>query len=269
MASSATQENNTTTKSEISNIPDIFGGEAQNVSSSTKNQVKPKKGFGFIKQKEENKETANPLEGIDFTGGDINKQDQTIHINQTSNINITVVQTGQQKQGFSFIKNKNKENKNDLDGLDSLSLESQDKKNDKKQIDITELLNLAYEDTKKDNNIGLPVTLNLTPSNTQENNSNPTNGCNMPPYFTTSPYSNVQQGYYGNGYPYGANPNMPMNYGYVQPPYQGNMYNMNLQNNNNYESMFKGVDTQTTYDHKQPPKDDKFGFINDIMKNKK
>lgn len=257
------------------------------------------KAFAFIKKdnttssnsnhSNNNSNLNNILENLDLSsvGKQTTDNDKTIHINQTSNINITVVQTSgdsnQQgkKGGFSFVKEKQKGNNNNINHQQEHQMNGEQKENQKKELDIDELISKAQETTKENNGH-----LNSNQCNNTTNYLNSIYGNNVNPgstygnpYVNNNPYNNTSNGIY-----YNYNQLGQMGYSGIPPqnnfygnynntnPYTLNANNNILQPNNNilYKSMFEKEPLNSdSHQQSTKEKDNKFSFIDEMMKPKK
>lgn len=219
-----------------------------------------------------NNTNLNSLNNL-FSNMDLGKNPESIHINSTSNINITVVTSGnikpqdstkEQGKGFSFVnKSKNKVENNETQ--EEQFTQSQPKKN----VDISDLLNKLYEGQG-------PTNVNNMPVPNQHINNN-------------SMYNNVQNGFQPQMYGYNQNNNV-MNYqipynpnsnqlsnntfGYNQNGYgtgglyypnQGGYPQSNVQINNNSDI---GLSKKIEEEINPNKKDNKFSFVDDLLKPK-
>lgn len=288
-----------------------------NLTEKIENQgeITEKKGFKFVDKKKDtnlnktNSNNQNLFNDIDFSSSsnvNLNK-DPTIHINQTSNINITFVQNNsspdnnisslndeKKSKGFIFVKkskpteetqtsfkadnkdngildlnfldNKiitNNDNNNLLDNQQiSYSQSTQNKEN--KKVNIDDLINQMYITKQPDNSTLSPQTgfQNYYSGMNQQNQIPLNMNQNQMSQYGGGIYPN--QNYYNHG-------NIPT-YPNQQNPYQYNpgVYGINsnysyYQNQQNYKSMFEKDNLKLESEDKGKKKDDKFGFIDDLI----
>ena len=273
---------------------DIFGIDlsSKDHTENKDQEDKDKKSkFGFInKDKKDQEKNSIDIFNFDLT----ENKDKTININQTSNINITVVTGDQKTKGFGFVK-KDKKKDDLVDSLSGLNLNTGSQQSTK-MIDINELLNSVYEE--KDNNQGIGSGHNHSLShgnlNLQTysgvNSSNPIPNLNSMNNLNNMNSLNNMNMMYGYNYPYnnmnnvnnmntmnnlsyqGGNfyPNYPTQY--TQYP---NQINSNYNQNNQFTQMpiqggfYNKSMLELNKDKEEPTKkkDNAFAFIDDLMKN--
>lgn len=256
------KKSNVESKTETNNeLNDIFSNDNN---SNTNNQIgknNEKKNFSFIKNKSQNDKD---LIDIDFSGKN------TIQINQTSNINITVVQNNptqnvanEGKKGFSFVKTKKTEVENEkkLDNnIDIFDLNNiiPDLTNDGLNKNNKETLNPQVNEILQSNSVNKTFNIDDLLSTLTTNND-----INSIPNLGSNNNQNSNNNYYNQ-------------YNNEQFRYN-NINNQNSYNNNpnyslNYSNDFKSLNYNetTTKDNSKSNLKEKeknaFSFIDDLIK---
>jgi hypothetical protein len=276
--------------------------ESENIPNTNSIQPNSTKGanFGFIKLKKEanqqkpNTNTNSPWD-IDFTGNNSTssnqpKNDSQVFINTNSNISITVVQNSNSetssKNGFSFIDKKKKpkveNNPNDiLSELDGINLNDNKDKNNSKKVDISDILNMAYNDQQQtqgpQNNTNQQQHQNIIPPLSQSHQQNYT------PYYGNDHYYSYPQQQQNHPVNIGYNPQFEHGQPgyYYQPHIQAQGYtnigqplgfyplSNNIQNSNNQSQQYINNHPESRENRQNSDKlKDKFSFVSDMLKPK-
>lgn len=223
------------------------------------NENEKKKGFGFIKKDKTATNNLNTNE-IDFFNNS-----QTVLVNQTSNINITVVQNHEvkEKKGFGFVKKNNQKENDIISGIDNINLNTESNSNNKK-IDLTDILNQVYTEQKPN------LEQNISPLNQQyiippQNNIN-----NQVPNYVQYQNPNIMNNMYNNGY----NPQYQQQmYTPNNLYYQQQIYNPQYTQQNQYpqsQPQPHHIERLKQEDKEEKKQDDKlkFNFLDDLLKPK-
>ena len=216
-----------------------------------------KKGFGFIKK---DKTGSNNLKTNEI---DFFNNSQTVLVNQTSNINITVVQNPEvaQKKGFGFVKKNNQKENDIVTGIDNINLTSESSSNNKK-IDLSDILNQVYTEQKP------LIEKNVSPLNQQYINLPQNNMNNQVPNYVQYQNPNIMNNMYNNGYnPQYQQQMYPPNNVYYQ---QQQIYNPQYTQQHQHQSQPHHIEKLKQENKEEQKKDDKlkFNFLDDLLKPK-
>ena len=218
-----------------------------------------KKGFGFIKK---DKTGSNNLKSNEI---DFFNNSQTVLVNQTSKINITVVQNPEvkEKKGFGFVKKNNQKENDIVTGIDSMNLTSESSSNNKK-IDLTDILNQVYTEQKP------LIEQNSSPLNQQYTNPPQNNMNYQVPNYAQYQYQNpnIINSMNNNGYnpQYQQQMYTPNNLYYQQQQ----IYNPQYTQQHQHQSQPHHIEKLKQENKEEQKKDDKlkFNFLDDLLKPK-